>query len=141
MTQNDAEISGERRFRSRRRRFFRYVVIALVASLFAGMVSGTLSQFYEVGLIPVWAPVLACALLVAALVWFTYDYFKRVDELDLKDNLWAHTIGLYGGVIAFGVWYFLADLGLIRSPSALAVVAIMMIVTFAAYGLRKLGWR
>ena len=141
MTPDEANLSGEQRLKSRRRRFYRYLAIALIASIIAGMVSGVLSAFYDAGTIPLWVPLLACAVVAVALIWFTYDYFRRVDELDLMDNLWAHLTGLYAGVIAFGVWYFLADLGVTQSPTALAIVAITMLATFAAYGLRKLGLR
>lgn len=141
MTMNDADMSGEVRHKRRRRRFYRYVALAFLASLFGGMVSGSMTRFYENGLIPLSIPLLAGAILVVGMLWFTRDYFRRVDELDLMDNLWAHLIGLYGGIIVFAVWYFLAGLGVTRGPSALAVVAAMLFITFAAYGVRKLGLR
>ncbi|GAB5347622.1 hypothetical protein [Alteriqipengyuania sp. 357] len=133
--------SGEERLKVRRHRFIRYFVIAIALSALAGLLSGALSKFYEAGDVPLWVPVLACLTVVVGLVWATWDYFRRIDELDLMDNLWAHTIGLYGGIIAFGVWFFLADLGVAETPNALAIVAVALIVTFAAYGLRKLGLR
>ena len=84
---------------------------------------------------------MVCVAVALAFAWFTYDYFRRVDELDRMDNLWAHLIGFYGGLIVFGVWYFLAELDLAAKPSAVATVAIMAGLTFVAYGLRKLGLR
>ena len=141
MKPNEPKLSGEQRLKAGRRRFFRYFTIALVLSALAGLLSGTLSSFYEKDIVPVWVPIVVCGLVALGVAWGTYDYFKRVDELDLMDNLWAHTIGLYGGIIAFGVWFFLADLGLAETPSALGIVVISLIVTFAAYGVRKLGLR
>lgn len=141
MTKSDPDLSGEARLKRRRSRFYRYLGLAFLVSIVAGMASGTMVSFYENGLIPLWLPLLAFAIAAAGLVWFTRDYFKRVDELDRMDNLWAHLIGLYGGFIVFCFWYLLADLGVTGEPSGLGVVGAMLLITFAAYGARKLGLR
>ncbi|MBB3032941.1 hypothetical protein [Alteriqipengyuania lutimaris] len=141
MTRTDPEPTGEARLKKRRNRFYRYVALALLGSLIAGMAGGVMGGLYEDGEAPVWVPLLACAILAIGLIWFTRDYFKRVDELDLMDNLWAHLCGVYGGMIVFGIWYFLANIGLVPFPSALAIVSVMIFIICAVYGLRKLGLR
>jgi intracellular septation protein A len=141
MTKDDGNLSGEQRLKARRRRFYRYLAVAFVVSMIVGMLSGGLAAFYEDGAVPLWIPLVVCVAVALAFAWFTYDYFRRVDELDRMDNLWAHLIGFYGGLIVFGVWYFLAELDLAAKPSAVATVAIMAGLTFVAYGLRKLGLR
>ena len=134
-TGTNHEISGEARLRRRWRSFWRYLGVAFVASILVGAFSGALVDIYENGSIPI------IVLTVAVFAWFTRDYFKRVDELDLMDNLWAHLTGVYGGMIVFAVWYFTAELDLVAYPSAPAMMAIIVLIVFAVYGLRKLGWR
>ena len=141
MTKADRDLSGEARMKLRRSRLYRYLGLVFLGSLIAGMAGGAMANLYEDGAIPLWLPVLACAIVAIGMAWFMRDYFRRVDELDVMDNLWAHLIGFYGGAIVFGVWYFLADLGLVGGPSALALFALMMSISAAAYGLRKLGLR
>ncbi|MEL7728474.1 hypothetical protein AAG612_02940 [Citromicrobium bathyomarinum] len=140
-TGTNREISGEARLRRRRRSFWRYLAVAFVASILVGAFSGALVDVYENGSIPLWLPVAIMVLAVTVFAWFTRDYFKRVDELDLMDNLWAHLTGVYGGMIVFAVWYFTAELDLVAYPNAPAMMAIIVLIVFAAYGLRKLGWR
>lgn len=142
MTDNDAKLSGEERYSKRRRAFWRYLIITLVAFMVAAFFSGFIQRSYRDGDVSLWVPMLAGAALLVAMIWFTWDFFRRVDELDLMDNLWAHLIGQYGAVFGFMGWYFLADLGLLASyPTAISVIIIMLVTTFLAYGARKLGFR
>ena len=142
MTQSpEPMLTGEQRLKERRRKYLRYITIALLLGFFAGVFSGWLVGAYENGEIGLWLPLTATAASIIAIVWFTYDYFQRVDELDLMDNLWSHLIGLYGGVITYAAWFLLADLSLTPEPTAIGVVAALLGFTFLAYGARKLGWR
>lgn len=138
---NDPATSGEQRLAAKRNRFWRYVAIAFMLSALAGFFSGWLVISYQDGTVPLAVPLIVIGIGMAALVWFTRDYFRRVDELDLMDNLWSHLIGLYGTLIFYGAWYFLHDLGITTEPTALGVIIALIFITFAAYGLRKLGWR
>lgn len=141
MTETDITMTGEARLRKRRNAWWRYLGIAFVASALAGFFGGYFVDAYQEGRLPLWVPVVTVVAALIALAWFTRDYFRRVDELDLMDNLWAHLIGLYGGMITFMGWYFFAELSLVAYPSALAAIALMWFFTFAAYGIRKLGFR
>lgn len=138
---NKAEMSGEARLKARRRKYWTYFAIAMLASVMGGLVSGFSTKLYENGIIPVWMPIVAIVAVFSALAWACWDYFKRIDEIDLMDNLWAHTIGFYVGIIAFGVWFLIADLGVVPSPPGIAIAAIMLVATGIAYGLRKLNIR
>lgn len=133
--------SGEAKLKSRQKAFIRYLLLVFLAAMIGGVASGYLTQTYVDDDVGLWLPLGAGFLVVAGLIWFTRDYFNRVDELDLMDNLWAHLYGMYGGLIVFGIWYFLADLGLVEYPIAGAALLVMLLITFAAYGLRKLGLR
>ncbi|UIP05826.1 hypothetical protein LY632_08900 [Erythrobacter sp. SDW2] len=141
MTDTDTLSSGEQRLRRRRNAWWRYLALAFAGSVVAGFASGYLAGAYQNGTIPLWLPVTACIAVIVLLGWMTRDYFRRIDELDLMDNLWAHLFGLYAGISLFGGWYFFADLGLTGYPTAPAIMLAMLVFTFAAYGLRKLGLR
>lgn len=140
-TVNDTVPTGEERLRQRRRAWWRYLALAFAISLLAGFASGFLTGSYESGAVPLWLPVGVGVVVLALLAWFTRDYFRRIDELDLMDNLWAHLIGMYAAISLFAGWYFLADLGLAEHPAALPIVAAMLVFTMLAYGFRKLGIR
>lgn len=141
MTSSDTIPSGEERLKSRRRSFWRFLALGMIAALAAGFFSGYFTSSYEEGALPLWVPLLMLAVSVIGLIWFTRDYFRRVDELDLMDNLWAHLIGQYIAAIVFLIWYVVADLGLTSHPTAIAIVIVLLGGTFAVYGLRKLGLR
>lgn len=141
MTDNDTLSSGEERLRKRRRAWWRYLALAFAASVVVGFATGFLTGSYESGAVPLWLPIGVGVLVLVLLAWFTRDYFRRIDEFDLMDNLWAHLIGMYAAISLFAGWYFLADLGLAEHPSALPIVVAMLVFTMLAYGLRKLGLR
>ncbi|WP_340587665.1 hypothetical protein [Erythrobacter alti] len=138
---SETQLSGESRLKARRRKFWRYFMIAMVMSAGAGMLSGIASSMYEDGELPLWVPVSATIVIIAGLSWFTWDYFRRIDEIDLQDNLWANTFGAYAGVITYLGWWFFADLGLVTQPTALGIILVMFVTTMAVYGLRKLNFR
>ena len=141
MTPPVETLSGEARLRQKRRKFFTYIGLAMVAAFAAGLGSGAAGAFVERGILPVWLLWAVWALVVAAFAWFTRDYFRKVDELDLLDNLWASTVGLYTYVVAFGTWYFFADLGLLGPMNHMAIFALTLGAAVLAYVARKLGWR
>ena len=138
---NEQGLSGEARLKARRRKFWMYFAAALLVSMIAGLLSGMSAKLYQDGTIPVWLPVLALFIVIAGLICGTWQYFRSIDEIDLMDNLWAHTIGLYAGVLSYLAWFILADMQIVGDPSAMAIVAIALIATGAAYGLRKLNIR
>lgn len=139
---SDAEpLSGELKLKARRSAWIRYFIIAVLISFGAGLGTGYLSGLFESGKLPIWILYAAWAVVLAGLAWFTRDYFRRIDELDLADNLWSHLIGYYVTLWAFGLWYVLYDIGRAPEPSALPVIAFMLVTTFVVYGARKLGIR
>ncbi|WFL77006.1 hypothetical protein P7228_13565 [Altererythrobacter arenosus] len=137
----DAMPNGEKLLQTRRRKFWRYMSISLVVFGAAGFLSGYLTDAFQAGEVPLWLPLAVIAVTIVALIYSTRDYLRRIDELDLMDNLWAHLIGFYGGLISFGAWYLLAELGVTTQPNAEAIIIAALAVMLATYGLRKLGWR
>ncbi|WP_324260301.1 hypothetical protein U4960_08900 [Altererythrobacter sp. H2] len=143
MTVNDtaAPVSGEARLKARRSAFFRYVALALLAGFVAGMMSGVAAAFVAEGILPGGLLIALWAVVILGFAWFTRDYFRRIDELDLLDNLWASTIGLYTYIVVFGSWYLFHDVGLASEPDQYAVMAATLIATTIAYLARKAGLR
>ncbi|MGB3473046.1 MAG: hypothetical protein WBA51_19690 [Erythrobacter sp.] len=141
MTNSDNSSTGEQRLRARRRSFWRFMAIGAVVSALAGFFAGFFSGALADGAVPLWATLALLAAAVAGMAWFTFDYFRRIDEVDLLDNFWAHLWGQYIAVTVFLVWYFLAELKLVIYPSAFAIICAMILGTFGIYGLRKLGLR
>lgn len=141
MINSNDEPSGETKLKTRKRAFIKYLALVFLAALAGGLFSGYLTESCLSGVVGLWLPLLTGFAVLSGLVWFTWDYFRRIDEIDLHDNLWSHLWGFYAGIWAFGIWYFLADLKLVDPPFAGAVILIMVAFIFVIYGLRKLGFR
>ncbi|GAA4037938.1 hypothetical protein [Parerythrobacter jejuensis] len=141
MTEFETINSGESRLKERRRAFWKYLALAFAAFAVLGFFGGYFGAAFGKGDVPLLVPIGVGLITLIALAWFTWDFFKRIDELDLMDNLWAHLIGQYIALTVFLGWYFLGELGLTTYPTAVAVMLAMILGTFVAYGFRKLGWR
>lgn len=141
MMDNDTPLSGEARLKAKRNAFFRYFGLAMLAGFIGGMMSGVAAGMVEEGILPIGVLIALWGVTVALFVWFCGDYFRRVDELDLLDNLWASTIGLYGYVVVFGSWYLFHQVGIAPAPDQIAIMLATLAITTAAYVARKLGWR
>ena len=142
MTKSETtQMSGEERLRKRRWALLRYSALGILGGMLVGMMSGMSAASYEDGNIPLGVIIAMIAVTAVGFIWFSMDYFKRIDEFDVLDNLWANTIGLYGGFIVLGSWYVLADIALVASPDAGAILGTFMGITLIAYLARKMGWR
>lgn len=136
-----ADQSGEARLRRRRKSFWRYVALAVLVAFVVGIASGVGVALVEEEILPGWVIYIAIALIVIGFAWFTRDYYRRVDELDLLDNLWAALVAIYFYVCALPVWFVLQDAGLAPEPDHWIIWGGTMIVMLVTYGVRKLGWR
>jgi hypothetical protein len=134
-------VTGEARLKQRRRGFIKYVAIAMAIAFGAGIGSGVLGAFVALDRLPAWPLWIVWALVTAGFVWFSRDYFRRVDEVDLMDNLWASLIAFYVYVILFGSWWLFADLGLLGPMNHFAIFWVTLAAGIIAYVARKLGWR
>lgn len=142
MTNNDSiATSGENRLKDRRRKLIRFVAVACVGFAVLGYATGYMSGSYREDSLPAWIPITILVFAIPAIAWFTWSYFRRVDELEIMDNLWSHLIGQYVAILSFMGWYFLAEFKVVTYPSAFAIVAIMIVATLLAYLGRKAGLR
>lgn len=141
LSDDAASGSGEARLNRRRRSFWNYCLISVVIAMVVGMVNGVGAIMVERGQLTPWLLVAVGVLTLGGFTWFTRDYLRRIDELDLLDNLWACLIGFYCYIVALPSWYFLHDIGLVPEPDQYIIYAAILIVTTLAYLFRKLGWR
>ena len=137
---------GERRLAEKRRKFRRLIVQGVVVGMVGGIVVGFVGGFTKgwqdagggaIGWL-LW-PVLAVTIIVFAR--YCRDYFRRVDELDVQDNLWASLIGLYAFIVALPSWHALNLVGQLPPPDAYALWVIAIATAALAYAWRKLRHR
>lgn len=146
MTKPDSPVSGtppsgEARLRARRSAFWRYVGIVFAASLAVGIATGVAGGLVSKGILPAALLIALWLLTMIGFAWGTRDYFRRIDEVDLQDNLWASTIGLYVYMATLGSWFVFHEVKLLPEPHDLIIAAITLSAVLIAYGIRKLGAR
>lgn len=137
----DTALSGEARLKAQRNRFWSFCAAGLAVAVAVGFGTGWVSDLFLQGKLPGWSMYLAWGLALTSFAWFTRIYFRRVDELDLLDNLWACMIGFYFYAIAMPSWWLFASLGLAPEVNHIMIYLAAFVITFAAYGFRKLGLR
>ena len=135
---------GERLERERRKKFWRLIGILAGAGAIAGFIFGFVIGAGEVTGEPLSATarsIAAAAIVVANLagVYFSWRFFMTVDEVEVRDNLWASLIGFYVYGFAFPTWWALSWLKVAPEPNAWILYAAAMLSATAAYGVRK--WR
>ena len=134
---NSAKLSGEEKLRAKRRRFIRYVALTCLAFAVGGLVVGFASAAAEDAAIPPWILLPLIAASLVGFVVFSRNYFRRVDEVDLLDNLWASLIGMYFYIVAFPLWTLLDRVGYIGPPDHWLIWGATLALSMTAYLYRK----
>ena len=130
--------SGELRLKQRRRTFIRFALLGMAAALGAGFALGwTLGA----DMMQPWLAILGMIALAALFAWFTVEYFRRIDELDLLDNLWASTVGAYFYALALPAWYLAHEAGAAPPIDHWLIYGATFTAVLIAYIARKLGVR
>lgn len=129
---------GERAENARSRKFW---WILGGAGLLGGVLGGvhsvlTMGDFSQ-GLPAGWAIALAVAFSIGSAVVSIY-FFRSIDELELRDNLVACTIGLYFYILVYPAWFLLWKGGLVVEPMHEALFFGTLIAMMAAYFWKKL---
>jgi len=132
--------SGEQRLKNRRRNFIRFVAIGVGVALIAGFATGVIVARGVSEFAP-WIVVLATTLVLIGYAWFSVEYFRRTDELDLLDNLWASTVAVYFYIAALPAWFVLDDAGIAPPIDHWAIYGATFFVAIAAYAARRMGVR
>lgn len=135
---------GERLYAQRRRRFWLIIFGLCLIGLIGGFLSGFVAGFADARhataepLYGTFAAVGAVLLAIAAAVG-SWRYFAHVDEVEVADNLWGSLIGFYAYAILFPLWWALWKLEKAPEPQDWTILAVVMVVSLLAYGIRK--WR
>lgn len=142
---------GERLLAARRRRFWTIVALLVgtgaLVGFFSGMYAGYTDAARAEGGVAALGPsdfpfvlriaaVAAAVLAFAALTWW---FTVSVDELEIADNLWGSTAGLYAYSILFPAWWALWKLEVTSEPDDWIIFAASLIVAGIVYLWRK--WR
>lgn len=141
MTDTPEALSGEQRLQARRKRLWLFCAGGFAAAMAVGFVTGLASDLFAAGTLPAWSLYLLWVLALACFTWFSWEYFRRVDELDVMDNLWAAMFAFYFYAAGMPTWWLFHDMGLVAEVDHIAIYLGSGAVFFIAYGLRKLGLR
>jgi hypothetical protein len=141
MTDKTDTLSGEARLKSRRNSLWRFCAMGSGIAAVVGLVTGYAGGHYENGTLPAWGLFAAWLVAVASFAWFTWEYFRRVDELDVLDNLWCCLFSLYVYMVAFPSWWLFHDLGLAPEVNHVAIYLATLGIGAIVYIARKLGLR
>lgn len=126
------------RARTRRQRTILFTLMALgaVVGFFSAMFEADGGEFLE-GIPAAWA-IAASVITTVALAYGSWRYYRMMDELDQRDNLWASAVALNFYFALYANWYLLWRGDLVREPQhealAIATFAVMMLT----YGYKKL---
>lgn len=126
---------GERAFIAKRRRvrliWSALIGIGFVLGIATGIDSARIGTGGEIS--PGMA-IAAVVVLFAGVLGGSWFYFREIDELDLRDNLVACTIGLYFYALVYPSWYALSRGGLVpKTDPELIFVATLIVVTLAYF--------
>jgi Kef-type K+ transport system membrane component KefB len=135
---------GERLHDERRRKFWKLVSALAAAGAIGGFVFGFAVGYTEAGDHPL-SPTLRLAATAAVLLsvaggaYFSWRFFRTVDEVEVVDNLWGSLIGFYVYAFLFPAWWALHWLEAAPEPNDWIIFAAAIVSATAAYGVRK--WR
>lgn len=141
MISKDKPVSGETLYRAKRTKFIRYCAMLMLGCMALGAALGYFSSMAEDGALPGWIIITLLAATWVLAGYLTWDYFRRTDELDVADNLWAALFSMYFYIAAFPSWFILNDAEVTGPPDQWAIWIASMSVGFIVYLSRKLGLR
>ncbi|NIJ22737.1 hypothetical protein [Sphingomonas japonica] len=131
---------GERAFIAKRRRL-RIIIGALLGlGLVLGIATGIDSaRIGSGGAISPGVAVIGVIVMLAGVLGGSWFYFREIDELDLRDNLIAATVGLYFYALVYPCWYALSRGGIApKTNPEMIFVATLVVVTLTYFWKR---WR
>ena len=141
MSMTDNPDVGQQRLHTRRRKLIRLVALATLGFTVLGAATGFIAAMTEGTRLPSWTVMPLVAAAVIGLAIFSVVYFRRIDEVDLADNLWASLIGLYFYGAAFPAWEFLNTIGSLPPVHGWGLWGATMVVALLAYVARRTGLR
>ena len=135
---------GERLEAARRRKFWGLMIALAVLGAVSGFLVGVAGGYADAVGAPVSSTMrmtTAAAIIVgvAAAAFFSWRFFRIVDEVELADNLWGSLIGFYVYAFLFPTWWMLHWLRIAPEPNDWAIFTAALVSAAAVYGYRKLA--
>jgi drug/metabolite transporter (DMT)-like permease len=132
-----APASGERKLRAQEVRRATPQVLLVVLGLVAGIVLALSEENWLPRLPPALAWV-GAALLAAAVVGLNAIWIRRVDEVEISDQLWSSFVGLQAFILTATCWELLAATGAAPPVHRYGLYLATFTATCAAYFWRRL---
>ena len=132
-----APASGERKLRAQEVRRATPQVLLVVLGLVAGIVLALSEENWLPRLPPALAW-LGAALLAAAVVGLNAIWIRRVDEVEISDQLWSSFVGLQAFILTATCWELLAATGAAPPVHRYGLYLATFTATCAAYFWRRL---
>jgi len=131
-----APANGERKLHAQEVRRATPQVLLVVLGLVAGIVLALSEEKWLPRLPPALAW-LGAALLAAAVVGLNAIWIRRVDEVEISDQLWSSFVGLQAFTLTATCWELLAAAGAAPPVNRYAVYFATGATMLAAYGWRR----
>ncbi len=132
-----APASGERKLRAQEVRRATPQVLLVVLGLVAG-IGLALSEENWLPQLPPTLAWLGAALLAAAVVGLNAIWIRRVDEVEISDQLWSSFVGLQAFILTATCWELLAATGAAPPVHRYGLYLATFSATCAAYFWRRL---
>jgi drug/metabolite transporter (DMT)-like permease len=135
--ETSAPANGERKLRAQEVRRATPQVLLVVLGLVAGIVLALSEENWLPRLPPALAWV-GAALLAAAVVGLNAIWIRRVDEVEISDQLWSSFVGLQAFILTATCWELLAATGAATPVHRYGLYLATFTATCAAYFWRRL---
>jgi hypothetical protein len=139
MTRNERGMAGapgegERALQARKRKVAGTVIMLMLGGAAVGFVTsiGGGTSFLTAPMAP-WLAIAATVVMLVTLSWGSWRFFQVVDEVEVRDNYIASTIGLYAYFAVYFAWSLLWRGQLLPEPQHFALFCITMVLTLLAY--------
>ena len=126
---------GERAEKSRSNRFWSLMSGFM---LLGGVIGAALALLDHNGSLPAWVAIGIVVLLIVGLGGGSWYFYRDIDEVERRDNLWGAAVALHFYVIAYPCWYFLWKGALAPEPDHQALYIATLIVMTIAYLWKKI---
>jgi hypothetical protein len=131
----DTEGEGERAEKARNRRFWTTLIVLALAGAVVGGIMSVLTDGDLSGPLPAGWAVAAALIYAAAVIGGSWYFFRTIDEVEMRDNLWAATVAVYFYSLVYPVWYLFWKGSLVPEPGhELIFIATMVVMTSAYLG-------
>lgn len=126
---------GERAEKSRSNRFWGLMSGFM---LLGGVIGVALVVLERNGALPPAVSIGIVALLIVGVGGGSWYFYRDIDEVERRDNLWGAAVALHFYLIGYACWYFLWKGTLVPEPDHQVIFVATMIVMTLAYLWKKI---